>query len=96
MGFWQLCDSRETFLMKISFFLNFSFFKRFSAEQDCFWLFPVGEKVVLEPYAYPFGIFWHCKIDEISTMVFFLHIQKTFKFLNPERGAALGSSRLVQ
>ena len=39
------------------FFLNFSFFEKLSIEKDGFPLFPVGGKLVLEPYACPFEFF---------------------------------------
>ena len=49
---------------------NFEFFSsifclRFSVEKE--WVFAVFSwgRMVFEAYAYPFGYFWRCKIDEI-------------------------------
>ena len=50
-------------------------------------------KVVFESYAYPLSVFG-TKIGEILTKSLFAYIIN-FTFLNLERGAGLGRSRLV-
>ena len=56
----------------VNSFLNFSFFERFSVEQDGFFAVSIWGKVVFEFYAYPFWYFLYCKIDGILTIVSFL------------------------
>ena len=66
LSFSALCDLPETFIK--------TFFWNFEKQLPQFFVFPkfaVGEKVVFESYAYTLGvIYWHCKIDELSTKVF--------------------------
>ena len=73
------------------FFLNFSFFG-FMLHQMGFLMFPVGEK--FSSFLHVPSVYWHCKIDEVSTMVFFADL-KNFYFLNLEWDTNLGRFRLV-
>ena len=57
----------ETF-QKIFFLI---FFLMFSVEEDGFFAFSSWGRMVFEIYAYPFGYFWRCKIDEILTIMSF-------------------------
>ena len=77
-------------LLSKKFFANFFYFlKGFRLRNMSFLLFPVG-KIVLETYAYPFGYFWRCKIDEIlSILSFFTLVRSIWLF-----GSFLKSSQL--
>ena len=49
----------------------FLFFERFSVENDEFFAVSSWGRMVFEIYAYPFGYFWRCEVDEIVTMSFY-------------------------
>ena len=78
--------------MKKNRFFNFLFFGVFCCTKWVFCCFQLG-KNCFRAFAYPFEFFWHCKFDDISTMVFFCMFKLTF--LNLERAANFGRSRLV-
>ena len=63
----------ETLFKKIfrKKFLNFLFFLKFSVKKDGFFAVSCWGRMVLQIYAYPFGYFWRCKIDEILTIISF-------------------------
>ena len=59
-----------TFLRKIVLFSIFRF-SRFSAKQDVFCFCQLKKKRFSSIMRITSGIFWHCRYDEFSTMVFF-------------------------
>ena len=56
----------------------------FPVEKDEFFAVSSWGRMVFEIYAYPFGYFWRCKIDEILTVILHLvcdammHVLKDF------------------
>ena len=54
-----------------------------------------SERTVLSLKGILMGDFWHCMITGTFPNSFLLNISKTLLFLNLQRGADLGSSRLV-
>ena len=70
--FSALCDLPETFFknfffgkIRIFFRIFLFFFQRFPVEKDGFLAVSSWGRMVLEIYAYPFGNFCRCEIDEI-------------------------------
>ena len=72
-----LCDLPETFIKKIlkkfrkKLFSIFCFLKVYGWESCFFSVVSSWRRMVFEIYAYPFGIMWRCKIDEILTVMSF-------------------------
>ena len=72
-------------------FRHYGLFPNKKSEFIFQWLFQLGIQVASESYVYPFGIFWHCKIDKILSLKRIPLKLKIFRFLFPKNWTLWGT-----